>query len=176
MNRRTFIKGTAIGSATLIGGGTLWLRATAAQTELTVSNVLAYINKMEASTFSTTGQWNAIQVFHHLAQSVEYSMQGYPEHKPEWFKHSLGSIAFSVFSTRKQMSHTLNEAIPGAPELPNSGELSSAIQRFKISLTDFSEYTGQLEEHFAFGKLNKADYEKAHAMHFFNHLDEFAVG
>lgn len=36
----------------------------------------------------------------------------------------------------------------------------------------FDSYGGALAPHFAYGQLGKLEYERAHALHFFNHLLE----
>ncbi|WP_371384045.1 DUF1569 domain-containing protein, partial [Salmonella sp. M9-3] len=53
--------------------------------------------------------WNLSQVLQHLAQSVEFSMQGFPALKGAWFRSSIGSAAFAVFNARGAMSHSLDE-------------------------------------------------------------------
>ena len=40
---------------------------------------------------------------------------------------------------------------------------------------DFAAHTGPLQPHFAYGALDKAQYEQAHAMHLANHLSAFDV-
>jgi len=119
------------------------------------------------------GAWNLAQVFNHLAQSIEYSMSGYPEHKPQWFKATVGATAFQVFSIRARMSHNLNEAIPGAPAL-DAQDLPAAHQRLVTALTSFDAYTGDLAPHFAYGALSHDEYLKAHVMHINNHLQAMA--
>jgi hypothetical protein len=37
----------------------------------------------------------------------------------------------------------------------------------------FAQHTGPLMPHFAYGALDKADYEQAHAMHLANHFSAF---
>lgn len=97
-------------------------------------------------------------------------MTGYPEHKPEWFKSTLGATAFKVFSTRARMAHDLTEAIPGAPPLA-AHDLAAAHQRLVTALHTFDAYTGELQPHFAYGPLSHEEYLKAHVMHINNHLE-----
>src|SRR5258706_10635071 len=73
------------------------------------------------------GAWDLAQVLHHAAQSIEYSLVGFPELKPAWFRASVGSYAFALFNARGQMSHSLDEPIPGAPPLAPGGALAPAI-------------------------------------------------
>lgn len=73
------------------------------------------------------------------------------------------------------MRHGLNEIIPGAPGFLKEENLEQAYNRFRTSLLDFDAHQGPLKQHFAYGTLSKAEYEKAHAMHFNNHLSEIVL-
>ena len=116
-----------------------------------------------------TGAWDLAQVLHHAAQSVEYSMVGFPELKPAWFRASLGSYAFALFNARGQMSHSLDEPIPGAPPLAAGQALAPAIDRVLAALRAFDRHAGTLAPHFAYGALDKPAYARAHLMHLANH-------
>ena len=176
MDRRLFIKGAAATGFVAVGAGGIWLRSDAYDGPLTIDYVLERIDLMAAAEqLSSSGAWNLSEVFEHCAQSVEYSMTGYPEHKPEWFKQTLGKTAYSVFAAKRAMSHALDEPIPGAPALGSMANMSAALQRFRQSLIDFKQYQGELLPHFAFGALTKQQYEQAHVMHFNNHLLEISA-
>ncbi|NBW51983.1 MAG: DUF1569 domain-containing protein, partial [Betaproteobacteria bacterium] len=47
------------------------------------------------------------QTLEHCAQSIEFSMSGFPEPKSALFQKTVGAAAFSVFSWRGKMSHNL---------------------------------------------------------------------
>ena len=120
----------------------------------------------------TTGAWDLSRVLHHAAQSVEYSISGYPEPKPAWFRTSIGPAAAAVFSARGRMHHALDEPIPGAPGIAHGQPLGPAVARAMAALQAFEQHAGPLQPHFAYGALDKADYRRAHLMHFANHWDE----
>ncbi len=109
-------------------------------------------------------------MFNHCAQSIEYSISGYPELKPVWFRSSVGPLAFSVFAARGAMRHPLNEAIPGAAPLNAPATQAQALQRLQQAFADFAAYQGELQPHFAYGSLSHADYAQAHVLHLYNHL------
>ena len=73
------------------------------------------------------------------------------------------------------MSHNLAEPIPGAPALDAAAEAQAALARLRKAAQDFAAHTGPLQPHFAYGALDKAQYEQAHAMHLANHLSAFDV-
>ena len=174
MNRRKFIAGSIV-SGVAVGSGAVWLSIEKHQEPLNIDFTLLQLNKLVAQNPVAHGEWNLYQLFTHCAQSVEYSMTGYPEHKSEFFKNTAGKTAFFLFGSKGKMTHKLNEAIPGAPELLAQGNLSDALERFKKSLIDFKQYEGILAPHFAYGQLTKSQYEEAHVMHFNNHLQEIKL-
>lgn len=67
------------------------------------------------------------------------------------------------------------EAISGAPLIKESEDIAYAYERFRESMINFQSYDGRLAEHFAYGSLTKQEYERAHAMHFYNHLLEIEL-
>lgn len=180
MNRRSFLKGaTVTGAAVVAGGYGFWSSIAVHDEPLTIDFAIAKLDKLLAQPLQSLkkeGAWNLFQMFTHLAQSVEYSMTGYPEHKSDLFKQTVGSVAFSAFQRKKQMAHNLGEVIPGAPELLQNGDIQAAAYRFKQSLIHFAKFEEALQPHFAYGALTKVQYEAAHVMHFNNHLKEVHMG
>lgn len=118
------------------------------------------------------GAWDLAHVLHHAAQSVEYSLQGFPELKPGWFRATVGPVAATVFSARGRMNHSLTEPIPGAPDIAQGQPLGPAVDRAIAALQAFERHTGALHPHFAYGELSKEDYRRAHLMHFANHWQD----
>jgi hypothetical protein len=118
------------------------------------------------------GAWSLPQVLNHLAQSVEYSIDGYPELKSALFRSAIGSVAFAVFEARGKMGHALNEPIPGAPALDGQAALEPAKSRLLAALQRFEAHEGEFSPHFAYGALDKPQYRRAHLMHLANHWTE----
>lgn len=172
MNRRKLIKRTLLlGSVGLVGGTAAWLMNGYDVNKLTIEQATRDLQSLYLLPMRTTGGWNLSEIFNHLAQSIEYSMTGYPEHKSDSFKSTLGQTAFSVFAYRGQMSHDLAEPIPGAPVL-DGGDKLRAFSRLLTALNDFENFKGPLQPHFAYGELSHAEYTLAHVMHINNHLEE----
>lgn len=121
----------------------------------------------------SAAHWDWAATLVHCAQSIEYSMTGYPQPKPALFRRTVGPAAFTVFSWRGRMSHDLAEPIPGAPALPRQGDAATALARLETAIDAFAGWSGPLQPHFAYGALTKQQYELAHAMHLANHLSEF---
>jgi hypothetical protein len=123
----------------------------------------------------TTGAWNLAQVLNHAAQSVEFSLDGFPQPKSALFQATAGTAAFALFDARGQMSHSLHEPIPGAPALPADAPLPEAVARLLAAFDRFEAHAGVLQPHFAYGALDKPAYTRAHLMHLANHWAEFAA-
>jgi len=119
-----------------------------------------------------TGAWTLAQMLEHAAQSVEYSLRGFPQPKGALFQTTVGKAAFAVFDARGRMSHGLADPIPGAPAIDAKAPLEAAAARALSALREFEAHRGTLAPHFAYGALDKAQYTRAHLMHLANHWDE----
>ena len=137
---------------------------------------LRWLDSLEkASGIKTLGAWPMGAVLEHLAQSVEMSMDGFPEPKSALFQKTAGSAAFAFFKWRGRMSHGLAEPIPGAPSLAAGVDWKPAASRLRQAITRFNGYNGPLKPHFAYGSLSKADFALAHSLHIANHQDEILL-
>jgi len=177
MERRQFIKASVIGGATLMGvsTGAFLLIDSVDKKQLTMNEALKNIDALLLNNLTTVGEWDLFQIFSHCAQSVEYSLTGFPEHKSQFFKSTLGALAFSAFASKGKMTHGLDEAIPGADVIHPSDNVAAAIARLKTSFANFKEFEGDLAPHFAYGQLTKTEYEQAHVMHLYNHFQEIVL-
>lgn len=170
LSRRSFIiASSTIGAAAVLGTGA-WLAIPRNEADLTIANLLSKLQKTDINSLQPNGEMNLFQCLTHMAQSVEYSMTGYPQHKSDLFKSTVGKAAFTAFSSKGQMSHNLSEPIPGAPAISAEGDPLLALERLTSSLQNFEGYQGELFEHFAYGSLSKDDYALAHVMHVYDHL------
>lgn len=160
MHRRAFVLTGAVGLAGCTG--TLERFATLKEARQRVLDLLFITPHL-------AGEWSLSQMVQHLAQSIEYSMQGYPELKSAAFRAVVGNLAFAVFNARGAMSHNLSEPIPGAPALEATQALKVSVQRLLDALSAFEAWSGPLKPHFAYGELDKAQYTRAHLMHLANH-------
>jgi hypothetical protein len=165
MRRRELIVGAA--ALPLVGCGMAEV-----QTFPTLASARRAIDGL-ASGWKTTGTWPIATVLNHAAQSVEYSLRGFPEPKSAIFRATVGRAAFAWFDSRGAMSHGLAEPIPGAPAIAADAPLPAAIERLQVSLAAFEAHTGALAPHFAYGALDKTQYTRAHLMHLANHWQEF---
>ncbi|MDA0740036.1 MAG: DUF1569 domain-containing protein [Nitrospirae bacterium] len=157
MKRRQFLKLSLVGGVLAgFGGGCMGLLVGKnGDEELSIDFALKTLDKFSNTTIVHLGQWNPYQIFTHCAQSVEYSMFGYPEHDSDLFKNTVGTLVFSFFSAQGKMSHDLTAPVPGAPPIEIKEDSTSALVRLRKALMDFQAYQGKLEPHFSYSQLTK---------------------
>jgi hypothetical protein len=134
----------------------------------TIASALQAIDSLGAGARTTQG-WTLSQVLNHVAQSIEYSMYGFPSLNSALFRATIGKAAFVVFDSRGKMSHPLTDPIPGAPALPADAPLPAAKARIAVALLDFEAFLSPLSPHFAYGALDKTQFTRAHLMHLAEH-------
>ena len=170
MQRRTLLKGAALGGVAALGAGFWALPSGVAPAAVSLEGASRVLAGLQGKALASIEGWTPSEVFNHCAQSIEYSMDGYPELKPAWFRHSVGPAAFAVFSARGAMRHPLTEAIPGAAPLAEPAGQEAALQRLQAAFARFAAHTGELKPHFAYGALSHEEYAAAHVLHLYNHL------
>jgi hypothetical protein len=183
MDRRRCLHLTLAGGAVVVAGGSAsawWLAGLRAPVAgfAGLDAALHWLERVtrEPAHRSTTA-WPLAQVLEHAAQSVEGSLQGYPQLESAAFRNSIGALAFRVFTRRGRLAHDTTEPIPGAPALVATDpaaaarRLAAALQRFEATPADFP-----FPPHFAFGALGKDDYRRAHLMHLADHAREVVPG
>ncbi len=149
----------------------VWARDPLTPRIRTVAQARAWLDALETSPKARTVEgWPLAHVLAHVAQSVNFSLDGFPQPRSALFQHTAGASAFAFFKWRGQMSHGLTEPIPGAPELP-SQTLATSVAGLRSALIRFEAHQGELRPHFAYGALSKPDHALAHALHLDNHLD-----
>ncbi len=173
MNRRGFLALSGAAAAGLVAGAVLVRRATLPVPSLEI--LIDDLTTLRARHLTATGAWSPFKIFTHLAQSIDYSITGYPEMKSTAFRQTLGRAAFFAFSTAGAMRHDLAAPIPGAPVLVEDGPTVDAIDLLIESLVRFEAYSGALQPHFAYGELAQDEYRAAHIFHVRNHFNEITI-
>ncbi len=160
---------TGLGVSLLTAAGALaYRKSTVVITS--IAEMQAKLASLKLNRLASSSGWQPYKVFVHLAQSIEYSMTGYPEMKPAAFQKTAGSAAFYAFSVAGAMTHNLTEPIPGAPVIAESGDVNAGIDMLIAALQKFENHAGEIKPHFAYGSLSKTEFAQAHVMHIENHL------
>ncbi len=140
-----------------------------------ITQAVQGLEQLKTHPLRSTDTWDLPHVLHHIAQSVEYSLTGFPVLKPRWFRATLGPLAFSFFSWRGRMHHGLDQAIPGAPPIAQGLPLPVAVDHLVTALRAFEHHAGPLMPHFAYGALDKPAYTRAHLLHLADHWQVFVA-
>ena len=106
----------------------------------------------------------------HCAQSLELSVTGFPTQKPAWFQKTIGAFVLGRFIKKGAMSHDTAAPIPGAPDVDRQTTTAAGTQRLKDAIALFRAHPGPLRPHVVYGPVDRARYERVHAMHIANHL------
>lgn len=106
----------------------------------------------------------------HCAQSIELSVTGFPTQKPAWFQRTIGQLVLGRFIQKGAMSHDTNAPIPGAMDVDRATSTDAGKQRLKDAIARFRGHAGDLKPHVVYGAVDRARYERVHAMHIANHL------
>lgn len=179
MQRRTFLKIITATGVLGASAGAIWTTIPQSTNSLSLANTVQWLQAIEPEKLVSNTSWSIANTLIHMAQSIECSMTGYPEHKPQLFKDTLGTLAFSAFEAKGAMTHNLEEPIPGIHTKKsvnnNASSLQAAKQRLINALLAFDNYHKPLAEHFAYGVLNKQQYTAAHLMHIYNHFSAMTI-
>ena len=130
------------------------------------------VARIDPTAVTVDGPWSIAQVLSHCAQSMEYSLIGFPLDKPVWFQATLGRVVLAKFLRQGYMSHDVQAGIPGAPP-PADLEPRAALARLIASIDAFEAHRGTFAPHFAYGHVDKARYGRVQAMHIAQHLESF---
>ncbi len=177
--RRQFVLSSSEKSVALLAAATLGTTGCSSADDRALKFGSLTMAEQELAQLAQAGEpishavWNWSQTLTHCAQSIEYSMSGFPQSKSKLFQSTLGSAALGVFMWRGRMTHDLAEPIAGAPALDAKANPTAGLERLRSAMLAFAQWQGPLRPHFAYGELSKKDYELAHAMHIANHLSHF---
>jgi len=173
MSRKSFLKLTAgVAVATTVAPTLTGCAASGRQLKFSsIDDILSEMDLIEANldTVAMDQPWSLYKVLTHMAQSMEYSMTGYPKLDSPLVQ-SIKKIGFITFKSQGFMSHSLSAPVPDAPEIAEDGILEDAFLRLRNACSDFQNYTGALHPHFSYGTLSYEDWELAHSFHVANHL------
>ena len=106
----------------------------------------------------------------HCAQSIEFSVRGFPTQKGALFQKTIGRLVLGRFLRRKEMSHDLTADVPGAPAIDRKLPLAEGGKRLQEAIALFRAHPGPYAPHFAYGPVDRARYEAVQSMHVANHL------
>ncbi len=113
--------------------------------------------------------WPLAQALAHCAQSIEYSLTGYPQLRSGLFRATIGPIAKKKFIRANRMSHDIAAPVAGAPALEGVA-VGDAKARLVAAVAAFVAHDGPLAPHLAYGACTKPEYAVLHRLHVEDHL------
>ncbi|MFO0675905.1 MAG: DUF1569 domain-containing protein [Polyangiaceae bacterium] len=137
-----------------------------------LEDAAGWLASRDASAFpkrSDAGAFSAGAALAHCAQSITFSLTGFPSLRSGLFRATIGRVALAKFLKQGFLRHDLRAPIPGAPDLPEltwtEGKelLLDAIRRYRM-------HEGPFAPHFAYGVVTKSEGDRVHAMHVADHL------
>jgi Protein of unknown function (DUF1569) len=180
MNRRNFVQISTLcvaAPSVLVACVSGYDRALSYKTfdeALTEFTRIVAAKKIRSHSADDAPGWSLAHIAEHCAQSIEFSMNGFPSPKSALFQSTVGKAAIAVFSARGKMSHSTNEPIPGALAL-NSTQVVPALDRLRAAANGLTQFNGTLKPHFAYGALTKPEMISANVFHIANHLSKIEV-
>ncbi|EFU74787.1 DUF1569 domain-containing protein [Enterococcus italicus] len=132
-------------------------------------NILEQLKENESV---CTKNWSVYEICLHCAQTIDYSMTGYPEMKPKLIRQTIGKKVVKKFLTDKKMSHNLQAPVAGGAPIAHDGLPIDGIQALIDATHRFQAWDGELQEHGVFGELSKEEYATYFALHIADHFQE----
>jgi len=132
------------------------------------------IDALRSSTVAPQG-WTLARAIAHCAQSIEYSLTGYPRLRSGLFRATIGPVVKRKFLRARRMTHDVLAPVAGAPDIAETITLADACDRAIAALARFDTHAGPFAPHLAYGTCSKAEYAQLHELHFDDHLRSFGL-
>lgn len=137
-----------------------------------LDEALAELDKLAQSQNVKIVNWSVYRILQHCAQTIEYSMTGYPQQKPKLLQWTIGKLAISKFLRQGYMKHNLAAPVPGSPALIAEGTPAEGLELVRNAIVKFKQFDAPFQPHLLFGNLTKSQYDQYFAMHIADHLSE----
>jgi hypothetical protein len=128
----------------------------------------------EAAVLAPGSVWNLSQTVQHCAQTVGYSVSGYPRLKPALVRAVIGPVVKKAFLRRGAMKHPLGAVIEGAPALDPALPVGEAMARLDEAVKVFTAHVGAHAPHPTYGRCTHEEFAALHALHLAEHLPGLA--
>jgi len=123
-----------------------------------------------AALLSPRGSYTFSETAQHAAQSIGYSMTGYPKLAPASLRVTVGRAVKHVFLRRGAMRHNLSAPVSGAPALDPGMPDLSAVQVLRDAVNRLVAFDGALQPHPTYGRCTKDQVASLQTLHLREHL------
>ena len=144
-----------------------------------LTTLVAFVDALEArvrqdgsgaALLSPRGSYTFSETVQHAAQSIGYSMTGYPRLAPESLRATVGRAVKHLFLNRGAMRHNLSAPVSGAPELDKSMPDLDAIMLLRTTVDRLAAFNDALHPHPTYGRCTKEQVANLQTMHLIEHL------
>ncbi|WEO76741.1 DUF1569 domain-containing protein [Cryobacterium sp. SO2] len=141
--------------------------------------LLAFVDTLEArvrqdgsgsALLSPRGRYSFSETAQHAAQSIGYSMTGYPHLAPVSLRVTVGRAVKHLFLRRGAMRHNLSAPVSGAPELDPTMPDLAAVAVLRASVNRLVAFDGALQPHPTYGRCTREQVATLQTMHLREHL------
>ena len=101
----------------------------------------------------------------HCAQSIEYSLTGFPTQRGWLVRKLIAPHLLRKFLRQGFMTHDVHAPIPLAPAISPELPFEEGVAKLRGAMERFRVHAGPLAPHFAFGDISRDDYERLRSMH-----------
>ena len=119
---------------------------------------------------SPRGTYTFSQTVQHAAQSIGYSMTGYPRLAPVSLRVTVGRAVKHLFLRRGAMRHNLSAPVSGAPDLDPGLRDLAAIAVLRATVSRLAGFDGALQPHPTYGRCTKEQVASLQTLHLREHL------
>lgn len=132
-----------------------------------LDRVLAEVRRLRGA-HHVTGQWSLAQTCHHLADSLNGSMDGFRVSRHRIMRVLFGRLALrKVFDTGEiDPGFTVTDRLNPPPD----ADLDDAVERLRAAVERYRAHAGALAVHPFFGKLTRREWDRLHCIHCAHHL------
>jgi len=144
-----------------------------------LSALVAFVDSLEstvrrdgsgAALLGPRGKYGFSETAQHAAQSIAYSMTGYPKLAPVSLRLTVGRAVKHVFLRRGAMRHDLSAPVSGAPDLDPGMPDLTAVRLLRDAVTRLGAFNGTLQPHPTYGRCTKDQVATLQTLHLREHL------
>lgn len=116
----------------------------------------------------TLGKWSLAQICNHLCTAVTYTVEGYPGRAPWIVRATIGAFARRRLLKTGRMASGIR--LPAEFQPKPGLDARAEAEALRASLQYYAGHQGTPVIHPILGKMNRAEWDRFHAVHCAHHL------
>jgi hypothetical protein len=98
------------------------------------------VSRLAATNEIKMTNWTLYEILSYCAQTIEYSMTGYPAMKPKFLRMTIGRLVINKFLRQGYIRHNLSSYVPGGEAITSEGSTEEGLQRLIQAIDRFEAY------------------------------------